>query len=83
MDHFGNAMTNLPARAASRDGATVVEVGNHRMPLVRTYGDVEAGELCAFVGSSGWIEVARREGSAAELLGLAPGIPVVVRKEEA
>jgi S-adenosylmethionine hydrolase len=82
VDHFGNAMTNLPARTA-RDGPVVVEVGNHCVPLVRTYSDVAAGELCALVGSSGWIEVARREGSAAELLGLAPGIPVVVRKEEA
>lgn len=82
VDHFGNAITNLTARAASQTGGAVVEVGNHRMPLVRTYGDVAAGDLCALVGSSGWIEVARRDGSAAELLGLAPGIPVVVRKEE-
>ena len=81
VDHFGNAVTNLPARwiADAGDGA-IVEAGNQRMSIVRTYGDVAAGELCALVGSSGWLEVAEREGSAAERLGLAPGIPVVVRK---
>ena len=86
VDHFGNAVTNLPGPwiAAGGDGTSVeivVEVGSHRMPLVRTYADVRAGELCALIGSSGWLEVAQREGSAAEHLGLAPGIPVVVRKE--
>jgi S-adenosylmethionine hydrolase len=81
VDHFGNAVTNVPGRwiADASDGA-MVEVGNHRMPIVRTYGDVPAGELCALVGSSGWLEVAESEGSAAERLGLAPGIPVMVRR---
>lgn len=80
VDHFGNAVTNLPERwVRQRGGDGALEVGGKRLPVVRTYGDVAAGELCALVGSSGWLEVACREGSAAERLGLAPGIPVVLR----
>ncbi|MDX1624071.1 MAG: SAM-dependent chlorinase/fluorinase [Gemmatimonadota bacterium] len=82
VDHFGNAVTNLPERWVEQraGGEGVVEVGQTTLPVVRTYGDVGVGELCALVGSSGWLEVACREGSAADRLGLAPGIPVVLRR---
>lgn len=83
VDHFGNAVTNLPERwVAHTGGAVVVEAGGKSMPVVRTYGDVEVGELCALVGSTGWLEVACRDGSAAERLGLASGIPVVLRSRK-
>ena len=81
VDHFGNAITNLPERwVAHAQGAVIVEAGGQTMPVVRTYSDVEAGSLCGLIGSSGWLEVACRDGSAAERLGLAPGIPVVLRR---
>lgn len=81
VDHYGNAVTNLPERWVAHAGGTViVEAGGKTMPVVRTYGDVAAGALCALVGSSGWLEVACRNDSAAERLGLAPGIPVVLRR---
>lgn len=81
VDHFGNAVTNLPERWVEHaGGAVVAEVGGQSMSVVKTYSDVEIGHLCALVGSSGWLEVACREGSAAERLGLAPGIPVILRK---
>ncbi len=81
VDHFGNAVTNLPERWVQHAGGeTQVEAGGRRMPVVRTYGDVQVGQACALVGSSGWLEVAIRDDSAANRLGLAPGIPVVLRK---
>ncbi|MBW3660800.1 MAG: SAM-dependent chlorinase/fluorinase [Gemmatimonadetes bacterium] len=81
VDHFGNVVTNLPERwVRHAGGEVVVEAGGKTMPVVGTYGDVGVGELCALVGSSGWLEVSEREGSAAERLGLAAGIPVVLRK---
>ncbi len=81
VDHFGNAVTNLPERwVAHAEGSVIVEAGGQTMPVVRTYSDVEVGSLCGLVGSSGWLEVACRDGSAAERLGLAPGIPVVLRR---
>ena len=80
VDHFGNAVTNLPERwVAHVGGEAVVEAGGKRMPVVRTYSDVEVGELCAVVGSTGWLEVACRDDSAASRLGLAPGQPVVLK----
>lgn len=80
VDHFGNAVTNLPARWVEHaGGAAVVEAGGKTMPVVRTYSDVEVGELCAVVGSTGWLEVACRDDSAASRLGLAPGQPVVLK----
>lgn len=82
VDHFGNAVTNLPERWVTHaQGRVVAEAGGRTMPVVRTYGDVEEGGLCALVGSSGWLEVSIRDDSAAERLGLAPGIPVLLRKE--
>jgi S-adenosylmethionine hydrolase len=83
VDHFGNAITNLPERwVVHAEGKVLAEAGGKTMPVVRTYGDVRAGELCALIGSAGWLEVACRDGSAAERLGLAPGIPVVLRRKD-
>ena len=71
VDRFGNLLTNLFVR-----GAGVVEVGGHRLPCVHTYGDVACGALAALVGSNGFLEIARRDGSAAQALGLARGAVV-------
>jgi len=74
VDHFGNAVTNLSAP----DGDAIVEFAGHRLPLRRTYADVERGEVVALVGSSGRVEIAVREGSAAAALGIARGARVVL-----
>ena len=74
IDRFGNAVTNLMAR---RGGAIVV--GSQRMPLARAYVDVESGALTALVGSSGLVEIACRDGSAAARLGLERGSPVLLQ----
>lgn len=60
IDRFGNAMTNLVARHA-----THVALAGRHVRVVRTYGDAAPGELVALVGSSGFIEIAVRDGSAA------------------
>ncbi len=60
IDRFGNAITNLVARRAVR-----VTIGGRQMRIVRTYGEAAPGELVALVGSSGFIEIAVREGNAA------------------
>jgi S-adenosylmethionine hydrolase len=51
------------------DGAGTVRVGNPNVGAVRTtFGDVRSGELVAYRGSGGTLEVAVRDGSAAEVL---------------
>ena len=73
IDRFGSAVTNLMAR---RGG--MLSVGGHRLPLSRSYSDVPAGALVALVGSSGLVEIARRDGNAATQLGLSRGSEVVL-----
>jgi S-adenosylmethionine hydrolase len=73
IDRFGNAVTNLVARR----GGTI-DIGGRVIPLRRTYADAVPGELIALVGSSGLVELALREGSAAAALGLRRGAAVVL-----
>jgi S-adenosylmethionine hydrolase len=78
IDRFGNAVTNLMAR---RGGA--ITVGQRRLPLARAYADVAQGAPVALVGSSGLVEIACRDGSAASLLGLERGSPVLLEPSPA
>lgn len=72
VDRFGNLITSIGAetveRLAHAGGVASVRVARRSMPLVRTYGDLEAREVGALVGSRGRLEVVVREGSAAERL---------------
>lgn len=72
IDRFGNAVTNL---VGARSG--VVAAAGRPVPVRGTYGDVPAGSPVALTGSSGLLEVAVRDGSAAQVLGLARGATVV------
>jgi S-adenosyl-L-methionine hydrolase (adenosine-forming) len=63
IDHFGNLITDLPAREAG--GYVLFEA--RRIPVLRTYEDVPPGELLAYVGSAGTIEIAIRDGRADSL----------------
>jgi hypothetical protein len=74
VDRFGNLITNLMSR---RGGS--IELAGRSLPLARTYADVAPGELVALVGSSGLIEVAVRDGSAADKLGTRRGDEVLLR----
>ncbi len=74
IDRFGNAVTNL---LATRGGA--IEVNGATLPVRRTYAEVGEGEPIALVGSSGFVEVAVRNGSAADQLTLRRGDQVVLR----
>ena len=71
IDRFGNAITNC---LGLRGGT--LEVAGARVPVLRTYADAAPGGVVALCGSSGLIEVAVRDGSAARLLGLERGAPV-------
>jgi S-adenosylmethionine hydrolase len=74
VDRFGNAVTNLLAIHGGE-----VRVGDREVPMRRTYADVASGEAVALVGSSGLIEIAVRDGSAAKTLGIARGSIIRIR----
>ena len=79
VDRFGNAITNVEASMLPEAAAGVrVRAGGRGLPLRRTYADAAPGEALALVGSGGRIEIAVREGSAADRLGLRRGSPVRV-----
>src|SRR5205085_2284681 len=61
VDRFGNAITNLVAR----NGGEVV-VGARSLALRRVYADVAPGSPVALTGSNGLVEIAVRDGSAAQ-----------------
>ncbi len=73
-DRFGNLTTNIPSSWLGE-----VEVLGRRLRVVRTYAEAPAGELVALAGSDGYVELAKREASAAEELG-AHGTEVVCRR---
>lgn len=79
VDQFGNLITNV-AGARVGAGAARVSIGGARPPVVGTYADVEIGDLLAYVGSAGTLEVAVREGSAAARLGVTRGARVALEK---
>ncbi len=62
--------------ALSPKGARVVLADVELRGIRRTYGDVAVGEPVALVGSSGFLEIAIRQGSAAMALGVVAGAPV-------
>ena len=73
IDRFGNLITDLPEAEAG----PAVRVGGMTLPIVGTYEDVERGELLAYIGSAGTVEIAVRDGNAGKRLALARGTSVV------
>jgi len=67
VDHFGNLVTNF--QVADPGARSVIQVGATRIEtLSRTFADVTPGQVVAYVGSSGHLEIAVREGNAAHRL---------------
>jgi len=75
IDRFGTLVSNLPASDVE-PGVRIVVEGNDVGVLRRTFGDVEPGQLVAYAGSAGDVEIAVRGGSAARLLGVGVGAEV-------
>ncbi|HHI81404.1 MAG TPA: hypothetical protein ENK02_15680 [Planctomycetes bacterium] len=67
-DSFGNLVTNIERGKVPADARGPVRVCGRELPLVRTFADVSKGAVLAYFGSMGLLEIARRQGSAADLL---------------
>ena len=75
IDRFGTLISNIPA-ALAVSGAHVTVGRTDVGTLRRTFADVEPGQLVAFMGSNGTVEIAVRDGSAAKQLGVGVGVEV-------
>lgn len=73
IDRFGNLISDLPEAEAGRS----VAVAGTVLPLLETYEDVAPGELLAYIGSAGTVEIAVRDGRADRRMGLLRGALVL------
>lgn len=84
IDHFGNLITNITETDLlpfPREKLWV-SIGSVQIRgLVSTYASVQVGSIAALINSWGILEIAVRNGSAAQQFGIQPGTPVCVRKE--
>ena len=81
VDRFGNLITSV--RAGDLSDEDVVEIGGRDLPMVQTYAELLPGAMGGLLGSAGRLEIAAREGSAAEILGAGRGTGVVARRRSA
>lgn len=86
VDHFGNVITNIEGDLISGFvglGKRVnVKVGGRTLSLkfVRTFGDVDAGVPLCYVGSAGFLELARNRGNLAAELKVKVGANISIWK---
>ena len=90
VDAFGNLVTNFRAEdlpeTSAENGATAInlQIGDKQVArLVSTFAQGNAGEPIAYVGSSGYVEIALNKGNASRTLGIGRGTPVVLADQKA
>jgi S-adenosylmethionine hydrolase len=80
VDRFGNLVTSF--RCPHLPPRCTVEIAGVRIArLSRTFSDEATGTLLAYIGSSDHLEIAVRDGNAAELLGMSLGAPLRVKSQ--
>ncbi len=86
-DHFGNLVTNITAQDLGEARSVTVEIKGREIPrLSKTFHDASpdaGGMLVALISSSGYLEIAVPDGSAAQYLGAESGETVTVRTNSA
>lgn len=89
-DGFGNLITNISEKeyldlAQDADKSKfILSIQEKEIPVRESYQSVEKGQLLSILSGQGYIEVAKREGSAAAETKSKPGDPVMltVKREE-
>jgi S-adenosylmethionine hydrolase len=85
VDAFGNIMTNFRAEdlpeSAQNGGGLNLKVGNHSITrLVETFANGGPEEPVAYMGSSGYLEIAMNKANAARKLAIGRGTAVTLSK---
>ena len=82
VDKFGNLITNIGELDAPRlfaagpPSVSILIAGQTVTRICRSYAEGGEDEIFSIVGSSGYLEIAARQSSAAEKLGAEVGTPV-------
>jgi S-adenosylmethionine hydrolase len=85
VDAFGNLLTNFRIEdlpEALRDGGAInLQVGTHAVKrMVDTFASAPGTEPVAYLGSSGYIEIAVNKGNASKALQIGRGAPITLTK---
>jgi S-adenosylmethionine hydrolase len=75
IDRFGNLISNIPA-AWVATGRWHCRIGGHEAPLLNTYAETISEALLGLIGSDNAVEIAVRNGNAAQQLGVGIGTPI-------
>lgn len=74
VDRFGNLITNLSLNCITAKGHFVLKVASYELrDQAASYSDILRGQAAVVAGSSGFLEIAANQDSAARLLGLGVG----------
>jgi len=82
-DRFGNLFTSLTESDLPDDSNPheyEADIAGHRVPLVHSYNQVARGEMLALFNCYGLLEVAIRNGRAADELAWKRGVPITVQR---
>ena len=66
IDRFGNIITNIRKKDVKKEFIVKIGIVEKGVKLYPSYGYAEKGEILATIGSSGFLEIAKREGNAAK-----------------
>lgn len=78
-DRFGNLVTNISEKILGKGNNLRLSVGRRKIfGLCESYSETRVGGLLAMLGSSGFLEISRREGSAQKALKAKAGDPVKI-----
>lgn len=81
-DVYGNLVTSFTADLLGEEKEKTAAIrmkSGMFLPFHRTYGDVDEGEVLVYRGSSGFLEIAIRNGNALQSLGLKPGDKITLQ----
>lgn len=83
-DRFGNLVTTIDTSLFPDKDGWLLEAGGleKALPISGTYGDAGEGELLAYGGSFGTLEIAVRNGNAALSTGMKEGTPVRLARKQ-
>lgn len=80
IDTFGNIITSIPQTTISESEKVEINVKDRIISGVsKTFSDASEGELLAYIGSVGYLEIAVRNGNAARLLDVAAREGITVK----
>ncbi len=78
IDHFGNCITNIEGKTLSDQIDRILFADKSLSGLANSYADIAKGEPLCIIGSHGFLEIAVREGHAAQYFHLKMGDEVKV-----